>query len=205
MTLNVYYKNSEIIAEQEEMRLFSEHKFENVLLENITTLKFGQMTPIQRTVVPFIIRNNDVMGCSQTGSGKTVAFLAPIINKMLKEGPPQDDGFRGSAPVTLVLIPTRELAEQIHKEARKLVHKTGISVVKVYGGVHYDTQIGEIKEGCDILVATPGRLIDFVSRGLIKLSHVKYFIIDEADRILDMGFEDQLKKIIYDFGILFVI
>jgi ATP-dependent RNA helicase DDX3X len=119
---------------------------------------------------------------------------------MLKEGPPPDDGFRGSAPITLVLIPTRELAEQIHKEARKLVHKTGISVVKVYGGVDYTSQIQEIKEGCDILVATPGRLIDFITRGLITLSHVKYFIIDEADRILDMGFEDQLKKIIYSFG-----
>jgi ATP-dependent RNA helicase DDX3X len=200
MTLNVFYKGSEIARGHDEVTTFAEHKFDDILLNNIETLKFSQMTPIQRSVVPFIVQRNDVMACSQTGSGKTVAFLAPTLNRMLKDGPPKDDGFRGSAPVVLILIPTRELAEQIHKEARKLVHKTGISVVKVYGGVEYNTQISEVKDGCDILVATPGRLIDFLTRELIKLSCVRYLVIDEADRILDMGFEEQLRKIMYDFG-----
>lgn len=103
-----------------------------------------------------------------------------------------------SAPVTLILIPTRELAEQIYVEARKLLHDTGINVVKVYGGVPHEGQIKEFKWGCDILVATPGRLLDFLKSGLVTLSQVKYFIIDEADRILDMGFEQQLNSITFE-------
>jgi ATP-dependent RNA helicase DDX3X len=204
MQLNVFYKNSEIIKEKE-VKLFNEHNLDQLLIDNIERLQFTQMTPIQRTVVPFIIRKNDVMGCSQTGSGKTIAFLAPILSKMLKEGPPVNEGYNfgnrgGSAPVALILIPTRELAEQIYKEARKLVHKTGIAVTKVYGGVGYDSQLAEVREGTDILVATPGRLIDFLKKGVIILGSVKYLVIDEADRILDMGFEDQLRSIMHDFG-----
>jgi len=103
-----------------------------------------------------------------------------------------------SAPVTLILIPTRELAEQIFIQARKLIHNTGINVVKVYGGVPHESQIRELKWGCDILVSTPGRLLDFLKSGLITLSQVKYFIIDEADRILDMGFEPQLNSICFE-------
>jgi ATP-dependent RNA helicase DDX3X len=166
-------------------------------------LTYDIMTPIQRSVTPHINAGKDVMGCSQTGSGKTIAFLTPIINKLLETGPPAEDkNLKGgvSAPLCLILVPTRELAEQIYKEARKLTHMTGISVVKVYGGVGYDTQVGDIYDGCDILVATPGRLIDFIGRGRIVLSYVKFMVIDEADRILDMGFEDQLKAIMYDYG-----
>lgn len=110
--------------------------------ENLRRMKFNLMTPIQKAVMPYIIKGNDVMGCSHTGSGKTVAFLLPIITKMLREGPPADEQNDGIArPVTLILIPTRELADQIYKEARKLVHKTGITVVKVYGGVGQYNQI----------------------------------------------------------------
>jgi ATP-dependent RNA helicase DDX3X len=146
------------------------------------------------------------MGCSQTGSGKTIAFLAPIITKMLNDGPPKNENisYGQSAPIVLILVPTRELAEQIYKEARKLVHKTHMEVIKIYGGVAYEGQYNDIRQGADILVAAPGRLIDFLNKGVITLSQVKYFIIDEADRILDMGFEDQLKSIVFRYGKIIV-
>jgi len=118
---------------------------------------------------------------------------------MILEGPPNNSFRQGtSAPVTLILLPTRELAEQVYKEARKVISNSGIIVVKIYGGVPHDTQIKELKAGCDILVTTPGRLLDFFESKLITLSSVKYLIIDEADRMLDMGFEVQLNKIIFD-------
>lgn len=204
--LTVHYKGAEI-SETSCKSDFSEMSLHKTLMKNFTKMDFSLMTPIQKNVIPYVMEKHDVMGCSQTGSGKTIAFLAPIINKMLSEEPPKEDEFLGrgvSAPVALILIPTRELAEQIYKQARKLIHKTGINVVKVYGGVGYEGQIGEIKDGCDILVATPGRLIDFIEKGLITLASVKYFVIDEADRILDMGFEDQLNSIVFRFGILLI-
>lgn len=105
-----------------------------------------------------------------------------------------------SAPLALIIVPTRELAEQIYKEARKLLHKTGITVAKIYGGVPHDTQIRELKNGVDIIVATPGRLIDFTESKLVNLTKIKFLIIDEADRILDMGFEPQLNTIIFEKG-----
>jgi len=115
---------------------------DKIMAENLKKMKFSLMTPIQKAVMPYIFKGNDVMGCSHTGSGKTIAFLLPIITKMLKEGPPEDEQYDGMArPVTLILIPTRELAEQIYKEARKLVHRTGIVVVKVFGGVGQHYQI----------------------------------------------------------------
>jgi ATP-dependent RNA helicase DDX3X len=99
-------------------------------------MSFSLMTPIQKAVMPYLFKGHDVMGCSQTGSGKTLAFLLPIINKMLKDGPPEGErNDYGARPVTLILVPTRELADQIFKEARKILHKTGINIVKVYGGV----------------------------------------------------------------------
>jgi ATP-dependent RNA helicase DDX3X len=173
-----------------------------VLLANLNKCGFTSMTPIQRKVIPLIVDEKDIMGCSQTGSGKTVSFLAPVIDKMLKNGPPEDKALRPgiSAPICLILVPTRELAEQIFIEARKLCYRSGIIVAKVYGGVGYDPQKIALEQGCDIIVATPGRLIDFLSRGCIKLNEVKHLVIDEADRILDMGFEDQLKSIINDTG-----
>lgn len=101
----------------------------------------------------------------------------------------------------MIIVPTRELAEQIFKEARKLLHKTGIEVTQIYGGVPHGGQISELKSGMDIIVATPGRLLDFIESKLILLKKIKYFIIDEADRILEMGFEQQLNAIIFGKGI----
>jgi ATP-dependent RNA helicase DDX3X len=196
MKLSIYFQNKEIPPE-EDLKKFSQLTFHKKLKGNLDKMGYDLMTPIQRCVVPFISQGSDVMGCSQTGSGKTIAFLGPIISQMFEEGPPKKEvGI--SAPVCLILVPTRELADQIFKEARKLLHTSGVSVVKVYGGVPHDSQIKEIKYGADILVATPGRLIDFLDRNMITLSMVRYFIIDEADRILDMGFEDQLRDIVFN-------
>jgi len=197
--LNVYLRGREI-KQEKEYKKFSELNLNQKLQANLDKMGFEQMTPIQRVVMPFILEGKDAMGCAQTGSGKTVSFLGPIIDDMLKKGPPASDANLPSgvsAPVALILTPTRELAEQIYKEGRKLVHKTGIMVVKAYGGVPIETQLRFITNGCDILVATPGRLIDFVKRGIVTLSAIRFLVFDEADRMLDMGFEDQLREIIF--------
>lgn len=179
---------------------FSQVGLNTELMSNFEKMKFDVMTPIQKYVLPVISEGNDVIGCSQTGSGKTIAFLAPIVNKMMKEGPPAENQGFPSSPVGLILIPTRELAEQIYREGRKLLHKTGIHITKIYGGVPHDSQLRELRDGTDILVATPGRLIDFLNSKMISLKMVKYFILDEADRILDLGFSDQLNMISFNFG-----
>jgi ATP-dependent RNA helicase DDX3X len=200
--LKVLYRGKDVV-DTNEMKTFEDFPdLDRTIAENLKRMKFNQMTPIQKAVMPYIIKGNDVMGCSHTGSGKTVAFLLPIITKMIREGPPSDELDNGIArPVTLILIPTRELADQIYKEARKLVHKTGITVVKVYGGVGQYNQIRDLSYGCDILVATPGRLIDFIKTRRVSLNFVKYLIIDEADRLLDMGFEPQLNNIVFDYDL----
>jgi len=200
--LKVVYRGKDVV-DTNEMKTFEDFPdLDKTIAENLRRMKFNLMTPIQKAVMPYIIKGNDVMGCSHTGSGKTVAFLLPIITKMIREGPPSEEQDNGIArPVTLILIPTRELADQIYKEARKLVHKTGITVVKIYGGVGQYNQIKDLSYGCDILVATPGRLIDFIKSRRVSFNLVKYLIIDEADRLLDMGFEPQLNNIVFDYDL----
>lgn len=179
---------------------FSEVGLSEELMSNINKMKFENMTPIQKYVLPIISESNDVMACSQTGSGKTIAFLAPIVNQMMKDGPPKEFENYPSEPIALILIPTRELAEQIFREGRKLLNETGIQITKIYGGVPHEGQLRELREGTDILVATPGRLIDFLNSKMISLRKVKYFVLDEADRILDLGFSDQLNNISMNYG-----
>lgn len=197
--LHTSFRGQEIKLDDEVANFENVKDIYPVLKNNIAKMKFSLMTPIQKAVVSSIREGHDVMGCSATGSGKTIAFLFPILNKMLNEGPNKDERFNiTSSPIALIIIPTRELAEQIFKEARKLLYGTGINVVKIYGGVPHESQIRELKYGSDVLVATPGRLLDFLRTGAVSLSCVKYFIIDEADRILDMGFEPQLNSIVYE-------
>jgi superfamily II DNA/RNA helicase len=200
--LKVTYQGKDIESSHEFHRFEEINNLEGLLKSNLSKMKFSLMTPIQKAVIPYLTQGQDVMGMSQTGSGKTVAFLLPILNKMLKEGyevPSERD--YAAKPVTLILVPTRELADQIFKEARKLVHNSGIDIVKVYGGVSNLNQSRELRQGCDVLVAAPGRLLDFLRAREISLSQVKYLILDEADRMLDMGFEPQLKSIIYEFDL----
>jgi ATP-dependent RNA helicase DDX3X len=140
--LKVSYKGKDIFEKNDITNFDDLSDLDPRVKLNLKMMKFDLMTPIQKAVIPYMSRGYDVMGCSQTGSGKTIAFLLPVVNKMLKEGAPSENYDDALArPVTLILIPTRELAEQIYKESRKLVHKTGINVVKIYGGVSHYTQI----------------------------------------------------------------
>jgi len=160
---------------------------------------YDLMTDIQRNVIKLITEGKDVMGCSKTGSGKTIAFLLPIINNLLRKELTHTPNNSISFPVCLVLAPTRELAEQIYVEARKICYNTNIIVSKVYGGVPSNNQVFDLINGVDVLIATPGRLKDLAQQGYLDLSMVSTLIIDEADRMLDMGFIPQIKDIINNF------
>eukprot|EP01100_Stratorugosa_tubuloviscum_P010390 TRINITY_DN4448_c0_g1_i3.p1 TRINITY_DN4448_c0_g1~~TRINITY_DN4448_c0_g1_i3.p1 ORF type:complete len:397 (-),score=64.44 TRINITY_DN4448_c0_g1_i3:1206-2396(-) len=148
------------------------------------------------------MEGKDLMGCAQTGSGKTAAFLFPIISCLLFDGKPenpmQENRFKKSMPRGLVLAPTRELASQIFDEAKKFSYRSPVRTVVVYGGSEPQIQQKELIKGCDLLVATPGRLVDFLGRGKVSLSNLRYLVLDEADRMLDMGFEPQIRNIIFE-------
>ena len=143
------------------------------------------------------------MACAQTGSGKTAGFLFPVIAIMLRKGalPEPDSSRRRCSYVTaLVIAPTRELASQIYDEAQKFCYCTGIRPVVVYGGAAMQLQQAQLERGADIVVATPGRLVDLIERGRIKLDIVQFLVLDEADRMLDMGFEPQIRRIVESEG-----
>ncbi|KAL8452483.1 hypothetical protein Emed_001340 [Eimeria media] len=185
-------------------------KFSPLLMENVARVNYNRPTPIQKNSIPTILSGRDLMACAQTGSGKTAAFLYPIIAQMLQVGPPPlpageraaTCSYRRSVyPVCLVLSPTRELAMQIYQEARKFQFGTGIRTVPVYGGSQIKRQLVDLDSGCDICVATPGRLADVLERRKIRLALVRYLVLDEADRMLDMGFLPQIKSIVDDFDL----
>eukprot|EP01118_Nematostelium_gracile_P010210 TRINITY_DN3498_c0_g1_i6.p1 TRINITY_DN3498_c0_g1~~TRINITY_DN3498_c0_g1_i6.p1 ORF type:complete len:424 (-),score=145.63 TRINITY_DN3498_c0_g1_i6:100-1371(-) len=142
----------------------------------------------------------DMMGCAQTGSGKTAAFLFPIIAQMIQQNltpdPGSSYGRRKIYPYALVLAPTRELAVQIRNEAKKFTYKTGLKSVVVYGGDSISMQLRELERGCDILIATPGRLVDILERARVSVANIQWLVLDEADRMLDMGFEPQIRRIV---------
>jgi len=173
----------------------------STLLDNINLCKFASPTPIQKYSIPTVLANRDLMACAQTGSGKTGAFLIPTVEMLLRNlndaPPPGRGGSRQKfLPRALILAPTRELAQQIHMQARKLMYRTGMRAVCIYGGADIYAQFQELYGGVDILVATPGRLWDMYERGRLSLSHIKFLIMDEADRMLDMGFEPQIRQIV---------
>mmetsp|Transcript_1822 Transcript_1822/g.1844 ORF Transcript_1822/g.1844 Transcript_1822/m.1844 type:complete len:568 (-) Transcript_1822:179-1882(-) len=191
------YDHSFEKVERKSILQFTELPIDKLLLTNVLEMGFEKLTPIQRTVIPFITEGKDLMGCAQTGSGKTAAFLLPTLDKMLKKGPPQTTlPPRTSFPFVMILVPTRELVDQIFRVCRLLSKNSGISIVSLYGGVGHEDQVKELKSGADIIVTTPGRLLDFLESKLVDLSLVETFIIDEADRLLEMGFEKQLYEIL---------
>lgn len=146
-------------------------------------------TPIQRDAIPTILEGRDVVGCAQTGTGKTAAFVLPMMQRIAA---------KPGGPRALVVTPTRELALQIEGVAAEVAKRTKHRVAVVYGGVGYEPQIKALKRGVDLLVATPGRLLDLMERKTADLSHVEVLVLDEADRMLDMGFWPQVRKIIAD-------
>ena len=165
------------------------------LLRAIDDLGFTQCTPIQQEVLPYTLLGHDCIGKAQTGTGKTAAFLLTILTDLLNN-PPEEPRYAGE-PRALVIAPTRELVLQIAKDAEALGKYTGMHVVTLIGGMDYDRQRQALsKRFVDILVATPGRLMDFHSQREIHLDRVELLVIDEADRMLDMGFIPQVRRII---------
>jgi ATP-dependent RNA helicase DDX3X len=186
----------EVSPESAPLVSFSSMSAHAELIKNLSKLSFSKPTPVQKYAIPVIMAGHDLMACAQTGSGKTGAYLIPIIARMIQNGPPTASRRREARPVALMLAPTRELSQQIYTEARKFAHRTGIRSTVVYGGADPKDQSRALYQGVDILVATPGRLLDFTGRGKIDLSSVAYVVIDEADRMLDMGFIPQVTSIL---------
>jgi ATP-dependent RNA helicase DeaD len=149
--------------------------------------KFEAPFPIQEAAIPFVLKGVDVVGQAHTGTGKTAAFSLPILTKVKRNGPIQ----------ALILVPTRELAMQVTTEINKFAKYTGVRTVSIYGGQSINLQHDQLRRGVQIVVATPGRLIDHVKHGSIQLENVKYVVLDEADRMLDMGFIDDIKFILF--------
>jgi ATP-dependent RNA helicase RhlE len=153
---------------------------------------YTKPTPIQSQAIPIILNGTDLMGCAQTGTGKTAAFALPIL-QLLQKTKTQD---RVKKIRTLVVTPTRELAIQIGESFKAYGRHTGLTSTVIFGGVNQNPQTATLKHGVDILVATPGRLLDLMNQGYISLQHVEIFVLDEADRMLDMGFIHDVRKII---------
>lgn len=178
---------------------FSVETVGRALMDNLVRCCYTKPTPVQKYSIPIGMAGQDMMACAQTGSGKTAGFLFPVISLLLREGPPPVLDHMPpdvSAPVALVLAPTRELVSQIFDEAQKFCYCSGLRPVVVYGGADIRQQKRELERGCDILVATPGRLMDLMDRGYISLRAIRFLVLDEADRMLDMGFEPQIRKIV---------
>jgi len=178
------------------LETFDDAGLRPILMSNIQKSNYTVPTPIQRYCIPTAMIGRDIMGCAQTGSGKTAAFLLPILNKLLETGDLGSGGLAECAePGAVIMAPTRELAIQIHNEARKFATGSVLNVVVVYGGTTSRSQINQLERGCSVLVATPGRLIDFVNKGKISFANVKFFVLDEADRMLDMGFLNDIERV----------
>ncbi|KAM6945584.1 putative ATP-dependent RNA helicase an3 isoform 2-T2 [Aplochiton taeniatus] len=180
-----------------------------IIMCNIGLSRYTRPTPVQKYAIPIVKSKRDLMACAQTGSGKTAAFLLPVLSQIFSEGPGealvaskasgQENGKYGRRkqfPISLVLAPTRELALQIYEEARKVAYRSKVRPCVVYGGADIGQQIRDLERGCHLLVATPGRLVDMMERGKIGLDYCKYLVLDEADRMLDMGFEPQIRRIV---------
>lgn len=166
---------------------FSKLGLSNNVLEGIKAMGYVEPTPIQLRAIPLIMSGRDVIGSAQTGTGKTAAFALPILSQL---GEHQRD------TRVLILEPTRELAAQVETAIRDFCRFTSLRVAVMFGGVGYGRQNEALKKGIDILVATPGRLLDHLSQGTCRLDHVKYMVLDEADRMLDMGFLPDVRQIV---------
>ncbi|MDQ7793129.1 MAG: DEAD/DEAH box helicase [bacterium] len=168
--------------------MFDQFRLAPVLLQNARGQGYRTPTPVQTAAIPPATAGLDVVATAETGSGKTAAFVLPLLHRLLKT---DRGGVRG-----LILCPTREIALQTEEEIRKLGRATGLRSVAIYGGVGYEPQFQALRSGVDIVVATPGRLLDHLERKTVRLQEVQTLVLDEADRMLDMGFLPDLKRII---------
>lgn len=162
------------------------------MLEGIHAMNYETPTPVQQQVIPEILAGHDVIACAQTGTGKTAAFLLPIIDVISREG-------HSNHIKALVIVPTRELALQIVQQAEGFGYFASTSSLAVYGGGDgqlYESEKSSLRKGVDIVVCTPGRMISHINMGYVDFSHLRFLVLDEADRMLDMGFHDDIMKII---------
>jgi superfamily II DNA/RNA helicase len=169
---------------------FNEY-FEPELLEGLDSMGFEKPTPIQEQAIPVILENKDLIACAQTGTGKTAAFLLPIMNKIIKS--------HSDTINTLVIVPTRELAIQIDTALQGFAYFTPVTSIAIYGGsdgTSYEQEKKALTQGANIIIATPGRLIAHINQGYVKFGTLKHLVLDEADRMLDMGFSEDLNRII---------
>ena len=163
------------------------------VLDGLWDMHFDECTPIQEQAIPIIMEGNDLLACAQTGTGKTAAYLLPVINMLADGGYPED------AINCVVMAPTRELAQQIDRQLQGFAYFMPVSGMAIYGGTDghtYDQQRKSLKMGADVVIATPGRLLAHLNMGYVDLSKVSFFILDEADRMLDMGFYDDIMQIV---------
>ncbi len=169
---------------------FNDFNFDSNLQEGLDSMGFNTPTPIQEQAIPIILSNKDLIGCAQTGTGKTAAFLLPILNKLSTNPTDKTD--------TLIIVPTRELALQIDQALQGFSYFTSVSSLAIYGGSDgsaFEKERRALTEGANVIIATPGRLMAHLNMGYVKLDNVKHLILDEADRMLDMGFVDDIMKI----------
>jgi ATP-dependent RNA helicase RhlE len=157
------------------------------LVEGVKAMGYVEPTPIQLRAIPLILAGQDVIGSAQTGTGKTAAFALPILSKL---------GEHSATPRVLILEPTRELAAQVETAIRDFARFTNLRAAVMYGGVGYGKQMDALRSGVDIIIATPGRLLDHLGRGTCRLDQVQYLVLDEADRMLDMGFLPDVRRIV---------
>lgn len=170
---------------------FNQFNFDSGLLEGLSSMGFNKPTPIQEQSIPIILSGKDIIACAQTGTGKTAAYVLPILNKILSA--------KKRHLNTLILCPTRELALQIDQQIEGFAYFISVSSIAIYGGgdgVVWEQQKKALKEGADIIIATPGRLIAQLQSGTVKFDHLEHLVLDEADRMLDMGFYSDIVKII---------
>ncbi len=170
---------------------FSSFDLQPAVLQGLEAAGFSRCTPIQAMTLPLSLAGRDVAGQAQTGTGKTLAFLVTLVNRLIARPALAN---RGPAdPRAMILAPTRELAIQIHKDALKFGSDLGLKFALIYGGVDYDKQRAQLQSGCDVIIATPGRLIDYVRQGVVHLHACEVCILDEADRMFDLGFIKDLR------------
>ena len=172
---------------------FDELDLGDEVLDALDAMRFDECTPIQEQAIPVILEGRDLIACAQTGTGKTAAYLLPVIDSLSQGGYPDD------AINCLVMSPTRELAQQIDRQMEGFAYFLPISSLAIYGGTDgatFTQQQRGLKMGADVVIATPGRLLDHIQMGYVDLSRVSFFILDEADRMLDMGFYDDIMQIV---------
>jgi len=170
--------------------IFKDFNFTPEIMEGLESMGFKEPTPVQEASIPIIQKNEDIIAVAQTGTGKTAAYLLPVLNKIQKSG--------GGKLNTLILAPTRELAMQIDQQMEGFSYFTGTSSIAIYGGSSgssFDAEKTALTQGADLIVATPGRLLSHLNLNYVAIQNLQHFILDEADRMLDMGFSDDIKKI----------